>query len=382
MLIKRAGRAARAVLVLFVPGLLVAPFWCGREASRWYSDDIGLQSSLARHIADWVQGGVDTSDFSTGHSLFNGEWAFGTYQMAALGFAQVMLEHPETRDEFTPSMEKCVERILDADIAEFDRRSWGEGALSALEKGGDHAAYLGYLNLVLGMHRRVAPSSRFSELNDRITASFVRRLEVSPIGLLETYPGERYPVDNCAVLGSIALHAKASGIAPPDVLGKTLNLWRERYVDGKTGLFFQAVDSKGRPIDQPRASGTALGLYMLSLGDVDLARDLYQSLRNTCETSFLGFGLMREYPRGVPGGSGDIDSGPVVLGIGFSATGFTIAGSRAFSDPEAYSGLYRTAHLVGSPLSWDGRRNYVCGGPLGNAILFAMLTAQPVGGGR
>ena len=88
---------------------------------------------------------------------------------------------------------------------------------------------------------------------------------------------------------------------------------------------------------------------------------------------------MREYPPG-EGGPGDIDSGPVILGIGFSSTGFALAGARTFGDRERFQSLYRTAYLIGSPLERGGLRNYVCGGPLGNAILFAMLTARPIKG--
>jgi hypothetical protein len=91
-----------------------------------------------------------------------------------------------------------------------------------------------------------------------------------------------------------------------------------------------------------------------------------------------GFGVTREYPRQVTGGHGDIDSGPVVFGCGLSATGFMIAGSRLCGDADWYRRLTSAAYLFGAPLRRGNSREYVTGGPLGNAIMFAMLTAQPL----
>lgn len=92
--------------------------------------------------------------------------------------------------------------------------------------------------------------------------------------------------------------------------------------------------------------------------------------------NLAGFGAMREYPSG-RSGNGDIDSGPVVLGASVSATGFALASSRLHGDRETFVGLYRTAHLFGLPVGDSAGFRYVSGGPLGNAILLAMLTAGP-----
>jgi hypothetical protein len=74
-------------------------------------------------------------------------------------------------------------------------------------------------------------------------------------------------------------------------------------------------------------------------------------------------------------GRADIDSGPVVFGFGVSATGFAIGASRANDDRDAFAALYATAHLFGAPFDEAGARTFATGGPLGDAILFAMLTA-------
>jgi len=84
--------------------------------------------------------------------------------------------------------------------------------------------------------------------------------------------------------------------------------------------------------------------------------------------------MVREYPHG-HSGSGDIDSGPVILGYGVSATGFALGPARIHGDQALFGRLLRTAVLFGAPLQRKDTLEFVSGGPLGNAILFAMLTA-------
>jgi hypothetical protein len=128
-------------------------------------------------------------------------------------------------------------------------------------------------------------------------------------------------------------------------------------------------------IDAPRGSGTCLGLYFLSFSDPSTSRSLYLSAKRELQGGLLGFGGMKEYPASVEGGLGDIDSGPVIFGYGVSPSGFMIAGTRIHDDYGFFRKLYATAYLFGSPYDSDGRRNFVTGGPIGNAIMFAMLTA-------
>jgi hypothetical protein len=82
---------------------------------------------------------------------------------------------------------------------------------------------------------------------------------------------------------------------------------------------------------------------------------------------------MREH---ASGGSfdGDVDSGPVIFGLGPSATGFALGAARANADEETFGELYATAALVGAPVEHEGARKFALGGPIGDAILFAMIT--------
>lgn len=371
--------AARSLLgaALFLLGVAWIPYlWCSRDADAWYGDDMSRAGSLARGVEQCIGASISRSTFTTGSSQFNGEWLFGTYLMAGLGFGQCALQHAAGRERCLAGMRCCISQLLSPEVRAFDRETWGADPLETLDSGQDHAAYLGYLNLLLSLHRRLDPHSEYAALNDRITAALVRRIEASPTRLIQSYPHEVYPVDNCAAFGSIGLHALATATDRPAFLREWSQNLQRRYIDPKTGLLYQAVDCEsGRPFDQPRGSGTTLAAYFLSFADARLSRDLYRAVRSSLFRTVFGFGGVREYPVTVRAGRGDIDSGPVVFGLGLSPTGFAIAGSRMHGDRDAFRRLFATAYAWGAPVEIDGRLHFVTGGPLGDSILFAMLTA-------
>jgi hypothetical protein len=375
----RLGRLLLVNLAVVTGAVTVPHRWCAWQAHPWLRNDPVIEARLANGVAGWLQYELPGQAFQTGSAQFDGEWLFGTYLMAGLGFGQSTLRHPEKRAEYGRLMDQCISRLLTPDVRAFDRRMWGNDPIDSLDGNDHHAAYLGYFNLLLGLHRVVDPASRHAALNDRITAALVRRLDASPLHVLESYPREIYLVDNCAVVGSIGLHARVSGVDHAAVLQRWTAECRAQWIDPRTGLLFQAIDAQdGTPADLPRGSGTTLGLYFLAYADPVLSRDLYNAVRRELFGYFLGFGVVREYARHVRGEHGDIDCGPIVFGYGLSPTGFLIGGARLHHDDATFRSLYATAHLCGAPVVRKEKLNFVTGGPLGDAILFAMLTANPI----
>lgn len=383
----RPGRSARAFVALlaFVMGLGTIPHRvCERDAAAYFDGEAAHVDALASSVSTWTDGELVTGSFATGSSRFDGEWLFGTYMMAAMGFGQVALESPARRAESVARMERCLDAMLSPAARVFDRDAWSFDALASVEaepgsaRDRGHVAYLGYAGLALGLHRLVVPSSRFDARHDAIVAALARRFEASPTGFVETYPGETYPVDNTAALGALALHAKATHTAPRHGLARGLEAVRIHGVHSETGLLAQAVDAgTAAPRDPGRGSGTALAAYFLAFGDRAMSASLYRAVHRELFRTVIGFGAILEHPASCETCAGrvDIDSGPVFAGFGVSATGFAIGASRASEDRDAFASLYATAHLFGAPFDEGGTRTFATGGPLGDAILFAMLTA-------
>jgi hypothetical protein len=333
------------------------------------------QVELARSVASTVVSGVAIESFHTGSERFDGEWVFGTFLMSTLGLGQVVLAHPEQRAALLPAMERSVRELVSDQANAFGTEAWGNRGFATLASAeGEGHGYLGYANLALSMLRLVEPSNSHAALSDELTDAMARRLAAAPHALFETYPGEAYAPDMAMVAGSIALHDCAVG-RPERAFMPGWRAAFSRYIDPKSGLLYQAADARtGRPLDSPRGSGTAISAYALSFADARLSRRLHEGLRRQA-VSVLGFGMMREYPAGHTG-LGDIDSGPVLFGVGVSASGFSLAAARLHGDRELFSSLYRTVDLFGVPLHDTGQWHFMSGGPLGNAIMLAMTSAS------
>lgn len=361
------------VAVFLVVLWTVPAMWCGRGAGEWFAGDQKTQHKLASTVAAQVMQGLSLDDYHTQSELFDGEWLFGTHLMAGIGFCQIVQQHPEDLKKWQPSIEVCIKQLLSPAVRAFDRKAWGRDALASLDAPDGHAAYLGYLNFLLGLYRQIDPQNQFASLNDSLTETLIRRMQASPNRLIETYPGEWYPVDNSPGLASIALHGQATGRDYSAFLSQQENVFRTRYIDSKTGLLAQAVNPNGAVRDMHRGSGTTLSIFFLSRGCPKLAGEMYTGVRRNLASGIFNFGAVREYPRRVQG-HGDIDSGPVIFGFGFSATGFGIGGARAFRDERFFSSLYASAILCGAPLRTREGMDFLTAGPLGNAILLAMFT--------
>jgi hypothetical protein len=369
-------------LLAFVLGIAIVPHRvCEREATAWFEGEPEKVDALASQVAAWTSLDLAPESFQTGSGRFDGEWQFGTYMMAAMGFGQTVLDRPERRGEALARMERCLDMMLASHVHAFDTAAWnGEDALASLGTNHGHAAYLGYAGIALGLYRMLKPTSRFAEMDDRIVLALTRRIEASPIGFIETYPGEVYPVDNTAAYAAIALHARATRRPMPDAVKRGLDAIRNRGIEPASGLLYQAVQlADGKPRDSARASGTALAAYFLAYADEGTSAALFRALGKEQFRTVLGFGAVLEYAESRGDGRGDVDSGPIAFGFGVSATGFALGASRVHGDKEMFRSLYATAHLFGAPFEEKGTRTHATGGPIGDAILFAMMTAPAKG---
>jgi hypothetical protein len=372
LLIRRLLLLGAAVVVV----RLFAPWAAGRDAGAWYRGDAHVTRALADELVAFEvrddQQRVATTD------RFAGEWALVTHQMTALGLAQLCLAHPDWRSQYAPLATKAALKSFLPEMRDFGTTAWrGEDALASLESSHGHA-YLAYSALALGMARLVDSSfpPAVAAQHDALIAAYARRLAASPTGLIETYPNEAYPTDVAAVAAAIAVHGRVTGADHRAVLAHWAERVRAVQIDRASGLVIQRMGAtRGEAHDSPRGSGTALAAYFAGFADRSVAEELARGVF-AHESTFFGFGAIREYASGHHG-SGDIDSGPVILGVSVSATGFALAPARALGREASFERIYRTASLFGVPVSQGDRRRFATGGAIGNALLLALLTSGP-----
>jgi hypothetical protein len=313
--------------------------------------------------------------YHTGYLRFDGQSAVAIDQMTIMGLSQIVQLHPELRARYLPSIRAAAAHLVEPQTLAYAGRVYGHSGVVTMGPGEGHA-YLGYLNLALGMLRVVDPDTPLKALNDRLSEQLAARLFSSATGMIETYPGETWPPDVAAVAGSIGLHSKLTGIDRSEKLAA----WAQRFATcaiSPSGYLVQQLRSGSCiAVDAPRGSGTAVAGYFLSFADRGLASRLQQALSDSGTRSLLGFSAIREYADGFEG-HGDTNAGPIVLGVSVGATGFALGAAAANGDRALFRRLYRTLTLFGAPVDHAGRRTFVVGGTLGNALLLAMLSARP-----
>ena len=355
---------------------LGAAAWYGREAKAWLDGDEQVVRALSAEMV-----GFETADTATRatdpENRFAGEWALVTHQMTSLGLAQVVLAHPEWKSAYAPTVRTAALRSFLPEMRDFGTRAWdGEDALASLDGENGHA-YLAYSALAVGMARLVDPVDFPADVvraHDGLIAAYERRLLASPTGLIETYPNEAYPTDVAAVAAAIAVHGRATGVSHARVLAHWVRQVRAVQIDAASGFVHQRMSVSGKPRDVPRGSGTGLAAWYAGFVDRGLATELTAALLSH-ERTLFGFSGVAEF--GAQEGHGDIDSGPVVLGVSVAATGFSLAPFRAFGHREAFTRLFRTTTLFGLPTRRGDALCFRTGGPIGNALLLAMLTSGP-----
>lgn len=369
-------RPLQLVLALLSALLLPGPLLQG-GADSWVDPRSDAALDLARALDAQLARPLEAADYGTGAALFDGEWWLATHAFALVGYAQVARTHPEALPELREAARRSLDELLRPEVRAFDTRLWGDDMLACLHDDAHDHVVLGYLGLGLGAARLLDPELPEAGLHDRVAAALDRRLSGRHVALLATYPGQGFPVDNAAAFGALGLHARATGQQiSPGVRG-ALARWESRYVS-PDGLLHQTADPRtGRPTSPPRGSGTTLAAVLLAPADARLARRLATGVRRHLHREVLGMGGVREHrtseeaPWGHLPLGGDVDSGPVLLGVSVSATGFGLGAMRVLGDEEAFASLWATTRLFGLP--WPGE-GFLAGGPLGNALMLALLT--------
>lgn len=368
-----------AIVVIFAVKLVWLALFSaqgGHLSARSTQADLYRRSAFLVHRL--LHRGVTPQDMPRFLSpQFQGEWALVTHSMAASALANRAFLSPDSRDESLAHIDRLLERVLLPNFRVFDTELWGIDALSDLEGERGHIGYLGHLNFMLAAYHMLdGADPEYAHLFYRVTNHLTAVLYARPWRNAETYPGEIYIPDNAVVAASLALYERiyphrASGVAQD---------WLDRLStlrDLATDLPVFSLDGRGQPLQMSRGSGVAWTIFYQSHVDLAMAQaDYWRLKRHFWRPYAPRCAAICEWPH-CAGGLGDVDSGPLLLGMSPAATGFAMAGARLAGDEQGLRELAQTAELAGFSVQWRGRRSYLTAPLVGNAILTAMRSATP-----
>jgi len=144
---------------------------------------------------------------------------------------------------------------------------------------------------------------------------------------------------------------------------------KAHYLDAQTGMFCTYVDPPARrSLQGPRSVSQMHGLHFLRDVDPEFAAGQYALAQNHLFRPVLGLLAVREFPEGVRERA-DVDSGPLILGLGPSASGFGIAAAAINGDTQSAWQLAKAATVVGAPVFKEGELRYTLMPPVGQAVI-------------
>ena len=111
-----------------------------------------------------------------------------------------------------------------------------------------------------------------------------------------------------------------------------------------------------------------LFLHFLKDFSPTFAEEQYALAKRCLIRAMPGFAAVREFPEGVDG-SADIDSGPLLFGMGPSASGFAVAAAATMDDREIATQLIAASVLTGLPEYSDGKLHYHTMPVVGQAVI-------------
>ncbi|MFZ2901043.1 MAG: hypothetical protein WA004_20600 [Saprospiraceae bacterium] len=233
--------------------------------------------------------------------------------------------------------------------------------------------YTGWTNYLLG--RKLLATPPHSRTEEEVQVFKAHCLQISKAlaesesPFLESYHGMAWPADMVIAISSLALHDR---LFPP-LFQSELQGWTTKVkglLDPATGLIPHAVAPKsGATLEGARGSSQSLMLCFLKDIDEDFARQQFQLYTEYFLEKRFGLPGISEYPEG-QSGRGDIDSGPVLLGIGGAAS---IAGQRAMGINgrwDAYEALRNSIQGFGLGLTLHAKKRYLFGKlPIADAFI-------------
>jgi hypothetical protein len=284
----------------------------------------------------------------------SGKMTLYAFAFAGYALVSVALDEPARTAEALALVDALSERMS----SEVLQRLYGSGRVKVAGRSlSTSIAPRGHLALLLAGRARLAPepkSALLPALIDGLAEDVLRDRN----HLMPTYGSRTWPADNEVVAAALSAFVKRHANAGR--AGEALATLRSSLdALARSGLPPSAVAPDTlTAIDVPRGCALSWTVVMRGLHDPEAARALYRQYRSTYWFGLGGMAGFREWPPGT-NRPADIDSGPIVLGVGAAATALGIGAARLSGETSDEAALLATAAFMQSQraaaLGWHER---------------------------
>ena len=265
------------------------------------------------------------------------------YVLPAIAHANMAMSDPRRRADAIKQMRGLLTPAIANTIAKV---SPPQKDLSKLRSYQKHATYLGQLNMALGYYRLIGGDGRYDAINRAISDVLHRALVELKGRPLQSFPTYSWTFDTSVVLVSLKLYDHNSGIARSEAaIRRHLDWMSMNGIHKPTRLPYSRISKSGRGIALPRGCDLSWRISLIAQLDPRRAKTMYDDyvkafwLDRTVASGFA------EWPGGRAGRQ-DVDSGPILMGIGMTASGMGLAASTSAGDTA------RSARLAGQNIAF------------------------------
>jgi len=310
------------------------------------------------------------------YNIPEAEWPFMSFCYFAYACCNLAKNDPGIRDEALSEVRYVIEALQTPRLAGFVTAHFGQpfGKKDFTPSVFVHGHFL---NVVL-RYREVSGDEKYDELMHQIAKRLIESFSESDQGILRSYQDMWWLTDNFVAMSALARYAEVFSEDISALSAKLVESVKAHYLDDHTGLFATYVQPEGHKIMQgPRGISVMYGLQFLADFDGRFARAQYALAKKHLIKTGLGYGAVREFPEGHRG-TGDVDSGPVLLGFGPSASGFAIGAAARMKDREVFESLLRASRWAGMPVFEGDKLRYQTMPPVGQAVILFGKTLGPL----
>jgi hypothetical protein len=222
--------------------------------------------------------------------------------------------------------------------------------------------YIGWKNYLLSNILKL--DTTFSDFR-RYKNTFSNQCEIiknaliqSESPFLQSYQNQSWPADMFVAMSSINNYDKIFAAKYENEVKEWIKNVRNN-LDSTTNMIPHQTDSRtGRTLEGAKGSSSSLMIRLLFDMDSVFAKEQYGLYKSNFVTKTFGLPSVREYPNGQIG-KGDIDSGPVIFGVGFSATIVSIGTFSKLGDLDLAEQQYKTINAFGFASKTNNEKKYI-----------------------
>lgn len=337
------------------------------------SEEVELQLQRMEHIVH-RSASKERLDIYADYSEICGEgpeWDYGFYTFYALCLDALVRHDPERLPYAREQIDLCTRLMLQLPIEADD------ASIRAIldERDDEFNATLvsGYQCLVLGIRRALVGD----DLYDDWMLGMSTALEEEIFSQLQR-AASVYTSDQSTQLHAIWRVDQALGSDRTPLFDAWMATMQDKFIDEETGMLHSMVSIAPDRIDSP-ARTTSVAWSIIFLRDLfpEFAEQQAIALHEDRLHRVGSLTALSEFPEINPLNFGDMDSGPILLGISPAATGFGLSSLKLYGSKEDYTRVYRIFEMFGLPKTDEDGKYHYMGNGMGDAILLYSKIIQP-----